>query len=101
MNSLLFRSARISKNSDLFDDQLAGPITYADQSILHLSQGNAGSLDFNFNPGPLTTQAASLQILNFMSDGTLVGACRCGIGDVRGQLPAALGAKSPQRAATL
>jgi hypothetical protein len=33
----------------------------------------AGSLDFNFNPGPLVTQAADLQILNFASDGTLAG----------------------------
>ncbi len=31
--------------------------------------GTVGSLDFNFNPGPLVTQAASLQILNFSSDG--------------------------------
>ena len=52
--------------------------------------GATGSLDFNFNPGPLLTQAASLQILNFASDGTLAGACPCGIGDVSGQLPATL-----------
>jgi hypothetical protein len=52
--------------------------------------GTAGSLDFNFNPGPLITQAASLQILNFSSDGTLAGNCPCGIGDVSGQLPATL-----------
>ena len=35
--------------------------------------GTAGSLDFNFNPGPLMTQAASLQILNYASGGTLAG----------------------------
>jgi hypothetical protein len=50
----------------------------------------AGSLDFNFNPGPLVTQAASLQILNFTSDGALAGDCPCGTGDVSGQLPATL-----------
>jgi hypothetical protein len=52
--------------------------------------GTAGSLDFNFNPGPLVTQAASLQILNFSGDGTLASNCPCGIGDVSGQLPATL-----------
>jgi hypothetical protein len=50
--------------------------------------GTGGSLDFNFNPGPLVTQAASLQILGFSANGTLAGACPCGTGDVSGQLPA-------------
>jgi hypothetical protein len=50
--------------------------------------GDAGSLDFNFNPGPLTTQSASLQLLSFNSDGVLTGTCPCGTGDVSGQLPA-------------
>jgi len=35
--------------------------------------GTAGSLDFNFNPGPLTTQAASLDISNFGGNGSLTG----------------------------
>jgi hypothetical protein len=35
--------------------------------------GTTGSLDFNFNPGPLVSQAASLQVLNFTSNGTLAG----------------------------
>jgi hypothetical protein len=52
--------------------------------------GTAGSLDFNFNPGPLVSQAANLQILNFTSDGALAGNCPCGTGDVSGQLPATL-----------
>jgi hypothetical protein len=52
--------------------------------------GTVGSLDFNFNPGPLVTQAASLQILDFTSDGMLAGNCPCGTGDVSGQLPATL-----------
>lgn len=52
--------------------------------------GTAGSLDFNFNPGPLVTQSASLQVLNFFSDGALAEDCPCGTGDVNGQLPATL-----------
>jgi len=52
--------------------------------------GTSGFLDFNFNPGPLVTQSASLDILNFTTDGTLGGLCPCGTGDVTGQLPATL-----------
>lgn len=52
--------------------------------------GSMGFLDFNFNPGPLVSQDASLQILNFTSDGTLGGLCPCGTGDVSGQLPSDL-----------
>lgn len=55
-----------------------------------LSANSGGSLDFNFNPGPLVTQSASVQILNFKSDTTPVGNCPCGTGDVNGQLPATL-----------
>jgi hypothetical protein len=52
--------------------------------------GTAGSLDFNFNPGPNITQAASLDILNFTSGGTLGGGPSV-IGDVSGgPLPATL-----------
>lgn len=53
-------------------------------------ENTAGSLDFNFNPGLLVTQSASLQILNFASDGTLAGGCPCGTGDVSGTLPGTL-----------
>jgi hypothetical protein len=35
--------------------------------------GTAGSLDFQFNPGPLISQAASVKILSFASNGTLIG----------------------------
>jgi len=53
--------------------------------------GVAGSLDFNFNPGPLTTTPASLQIFNFVSDGSLTDCTAniqgfCATGDVIGQL---------------
>ena len=67
----------------------AAPITYdvtVDSSSI---SGTAGSLDFNFNPGPLVTQAASLQILDFTSDGTLAGSPTL-TGDVAGALPATL-----------
>jgi len=69
---------------------MAGPITYDVTVNTSSITGTMGSLDLNFNPGPLVTQAASLQILNFTSDGTLAGNCPCGTGDVSGQLPATL-----------
>lgn len=47
--------------------------------------GTAGSLDFQFNPGPLVTQAADVQILGFTSDGTLGASTPTG--DVTGTLP--------------
>ena len=46
----------------------------------------SGSLDFQFNPGFLTTQPANLQILNFSSDGTPGGSPTL-TGDVSGALP--------------
>jgi len=49
--------------------------------------GTVGSLDFNFNPGPLITQSASLQILDFSGNGTLAGSPLL-TGDVSGTLPA-------------
>jgi hypothetical protein len=67
----------------------AASITYdvtVDSSSI---SGTAGSLDFNFNPGPLVTQSASAQILNFTSDGTLAGSPTL-TGDVAGALPATL-----------
>jgi hypothetical protein len=67
----------------------AGAITYDVTVNTSSISGTAGSLDLNFGPGP-SSQAASLQILNFASDGTLAGNCPCGIGDVSGQLPATL-----------
>jgi hypothetical protein len=49
----------------------AGPITYDVTVDTSSISGTAGSFDFQFNPGPLVTQAASLQILNFASNGAL------------------------------
>jgi hypothetical protein len=51
--------------------------------------GTAGSLDFNFNPGTFVSQSASLQILNFSSDGALAGPPVV-TGDVSGTLPGTL-----------
>lgn len=51
--------------------------------------GTSGSLDFNFNPGTFVTQSASLQILNFSSDGALAGSPSV-TGDVSGTLPGTL-----------
>src|SRR5271157_5795614 len=67
----------------------AGTITYVVTVNTSSIAGTAGSLDFNFNPGPLVTQAASLQILGFSSDGTLAGGATL-TGDVGGALPGTL-----------
>src|ERR1700733_7997829 len=81
----------------LFDGSLASadPITYDVTVNTSSISGTTGSLDFNFNPGPLVTQPASLQILNFMSDGTLADCAAnvqgfCPTGDVSGRVPATL-----------
>jgi hypothetical protein len=71
----------------------AEPITYDVTVDTSSISGTAGSLDFNFNPGPLVTQSASLQILGFASDGSLDNCAAnvqgfCATGDVAGQLPA-------------
>src|ERR1017187_5912748 len=73
----------------------AGPITYDVTVDTSSILGTAGSLDFNFNPGPLGSQAASLQILNFVGDGTLVNCAAnvqgfCPTGHVTGTLPGTL-----------
>jgi hypothetical protein len=51
--------------------------------------GTVGSLDFQFNPGALSSQSASLQVLAFTSDGTLAGSPQL-TGDVSGLLPGTL-----------
>jgi hypothetical protein len=67
----------------------ASPTTYDITVDTSSISGDAGSLDFNFNPGPLVTQEADLQILTFSSDGTLAGGPSL-VGDVAGTLPATL-----------
>jgi|SRR5581483_6165789 len=73
----------------------ASPVTYDVTLDTSSISGTTGSLDFNFNPGLLVTQAADLQILNFSSDGTLEACASnvqgfCNTGDVSGTLPATL-----------
>jgi spore coat protein U-like protein len=67
----------------------AAPITYDVTVNTSSISGTAGSLDFEFNPGPLVTQAADLQIINFTSNGTLAGSPAL-TGDVAGALPTTL-----------
>ncbi len=65
------------------------PITYTVTAGTSSLTGTTGSLDFNFNPGPLVSQAASVQILNFMTDGGVSGTPST-LGDVSGALPGTL-----------
>jgi hypothetical protein len=51
--------------------------------------GTMGSLDFQFNPGPLVSKPATLQISNFASNGTL-NPPPSPVGDVTGVLPGTL-----------
>jgi hypothetical protein len=67
----------------------AGPVDEMVMVDTASLSGTMGSLDFNFNPGPLVSQSASLQILNFSSDGALAGSPSV-IGDVSGTLPGTL-----------
>src|ERR1700679_2721383 len=74
---------------------LADVITYYVTVDTSSISGTSGSIDFNFNPGPLVTQAASLQILGFASNGSLVSCAAnvqgfCPTGDVAGTLPSTL-----------
>ncbi len=64
----------------------AAPITYDVTINTSSVAGTTGSLDLNFNPGSLTTQSASLQILGFSSDGFLAGSPEL-TGDISGTLP--------------
>jgi hypothetical protein len=76
----LFFAASVAKADPIIYD-----VTVDTSSIA----GTMGSLDFQFNPGPLTTQPASIQILDFTGDGALAGSPSL-TGDVSGALPATL-----------
>lgn len=67
----------------------ANAVTYDVTVNTSSISGTAGSLDFQFDPGSLATQAASLHIIGFTSDGTLAGSPVLS-GDVTGALPATL-----------
>ena len=49
-----------------------------------------GALDCNFNPGPLVTYSAHLEIANFATNGTIVNGSQMLTGDASGTLPANL-----------
>ncbi len=61
----------------------ASPIIYQVTVNTSSISGTAGSIDFNFNPGLAVSQSASVQILNFASDGSLLGGPTL-MGDVSG-----------------
>jgi hypothetical protein len=75
----LFSAAEWASANSIYD------VTVNTSSI----SGDAGSLDFQFNPGPLVTEPATLQILDFTTDGTL-DAPAFPTGDVTGTLPGTL-----------
>lgn len=66
-------------------DSITYDVTVNTSSIF----GTMGSLDFQFDPGPLVSEPATLQILNFASDGTLDPPA-FPTGDVTGLLPGTL-----------
>lgn len=65
----------------------ASPITYAVLVNTSSIAGVSGNVDFQFNPGALTTDPAFVAISMFASDGTLAGVPVL-TGDVTGTLPA-------------
>jgi hypothetical protein len=73
---------------------LLGSVAFASPAVYDITvdtstiAGTSGSLDFNFNPGPLVSQPASLQILNFTGGTPL--STPVDTGDVTGILPATL-----------
>ncbi len=62
------------------------PITYTPFVNTASLAGTTGSLDFNFNPGPLVSQSAFVQILSFSSGGAVAGSPVL-TGDASGSLP--------------
>lgn len=67
----------------------ADPVAYNVNINSTAISGTSGSFEFNFSPGPGVAQSASLQIVNFSSDGSIVGAPQL-TGDVGGGLPGTL-----------
>jgi hypothetical protein len=67
----------------------ATPVTYTVSVNTQALAGTTGSLDFNFNPGPLISQSATVQILN-VSGGAVAGSPFLS-GDATGSLPGRLG----------
>ena len=64
----------------------AAPVTYVVSVSTASLAGTTGSLDFNFNPGPLVSQSAIVEILTFSSSGAFDGNPVLS-GDASGSLP--------------
>src|SRR5579859_4242167 len=66
-----------------------GAVTYTVTINTSSISGTVGSFDLNYNPGPLTTQGASLQVVKFAGNGTTTGSPALA-GHVSGTLPATI-----------
>jgi hypothetical protein len=66
---------------------MANTITYDVTINTSSISGTTGSLDFNFNPGSLVTQSASVEILDFSSTGGALAGSPTLTGDASGALP--------------
>jgi hypothetical protein len=84
-HSLLFAASFLCVASVAPADVITYDVAVNTSSI----SGTMGSLDFQFNPGPLVSEPATLQILNFASNGTL-NPPPIPTGDVTGVLPGTL-----------
>jgi len=82
--TVLFVALLLGATGSALADGVTFQVSVNTNSIL----GTAGSLDFQFNPGPLVSQAASVQIQGFTTDGTL--GAPAPTGDVSGTLPGTL-----------
>jgi len=81
MRNLVFLTALLTYSGLLS----ATPITYTLSVDTSSLAGTEGSLDFNFNPGPLLAQSATVQIINFQGGMLLPPATLTG--DASGSLP--------------
>jgi hypothetical protein len=72
----------------------ADPVTYLVTADTSSISGTSGSIDFQFNPGPLVTEGATVEITDFSTDGTLLPGTVYdsppGTGAVTGTLPGTL-----------
>lgn len=89
LRAILFTGLILGSAGSVFADEYQ--VTVNTSSL----DGTTGSIDLQFDPGPLITQLADLMILDFTTDGAL-GDCSsnvqgfCPTGDVTGALPGAL-----------
>lgn len=89
MNTSILRVLFAILLSTVFGAAQAIPVTYVEAVNTSSLAGTTGSFDLQFNPGPLVTQSATLEIVNFYSDGALVGLSEI-TGNVSGTLATTL-----------